>query len=626
MLAGYLPFDDDPANPEGDNINLLYKYITTTPLTFPEYVSPHARDLLRRILVPDPRKRADLFEVARHSWLSDYQHVVAHVGSTTNIADIANGTVPGGEYFEVSTMSGLILCEAEPLPDPPTINRSASVRDAPKPAMQAHPTLARTPEGVNEQDQHSSGSKRDRGTRHTLQAEYVAPQSHTIRGQPPASTTGYMNNKMAPTQPESLATKPLPQDPPQGQVAYAKAVERGQRMPPPARPGRDVPRSVSDSTGAFVVTSPNTNMQQGTRPTTQGSMTSSGPTRSDLRLPSRGSYSQPVAPTVATTNAEGRVTQPGKNARGYNISGPVPQHGQQPSIGQPMTQQMPDPATQQPQKGHHRRSSTLSNLSERLFGRSASVRKRDEERQRNGRKYPPTSMKPMAMESEPPAQPRMSTDSKRSFSFGLGKKRSTDLDSQNEKTGSRQRFSLLPQSMSIKNMMSGSKEHSINNDGSQMQENNWSRPPTNQSYQGQQSLNDGQNDGPRPVKYNNFSRPPQGQYRHPTTQTEQSQQQYDVYGGTGVYNPSQGRGQHSRGASQPMTQFTPQYPDGFNDDQRPSVQHNRHGRQVLTKPNRKFADAYDDEPGQYGGSSGAVKKVQDFFRRRGRARADSGYR
>nr|AAN32717.1 protein kinase SNF [Colletotrichum gloeosporioides f. sp. malvae] len=39
MLAGYLPFDDDPANPEGDNINLLYK-IVNTPLTFPEYVTP----------------------------------------------------------------------------------------------------------------------------------------------------------------------------------------------------------------------------------------------------------------------------------------------------------------------------------------------------------------------------------------------------------------------------------------------------------------------------------------------------------------------------------------------------------------------------------------------------------
>lgn len=99
MLAGYLPFDDDPANPEGDNINLLYKYIVSTPLTFPEYVTPHARDLLRRILVPDPRKRADLFEVARHSWLSEYAHVVAFItSSTTTTNDIANTTVPAGKH------------------------------------------------------------------------------------------------------------------------------------------------------------------------------------------------------------------------------------------------------------------------------------------------------------------------------------------------------------------------------------------------------------------------------------------------------------------------------------------------------------------------------------------------
>ncbi|KZT54739.1 kinase-like protein, partial [Calocera cornea HHB12733] len=39
MLAGYLPFDDDPSNPDGDNINLLYKYIVSTTLTFPDYVS-----------------------------------------------------------------------------------------------------------------------------------------------------------------------------------------------------------------------------------------------------------------------------------------------------------------------------------------------------------------------------------------------------------------------------------------------------------------------------------------------------------------------------------------------------------------------------------------------------------
>ncbi|ODV91114.1 hypothetical protein CANCADRAFT_26560, partial [Tortispora caseinolytica NRRL Y-17796] len=69
MLAGYLPFDDDPNNPDGDNIALLYNYITTTPLTFPEYINPMPRDLLRKILVPDPVKRADMNEVKAHSWL-----------------------------------------------------------------------------------------------------------------------------------------------------------------------------------------------------------------------------------------------------------------------------------------------------------------------------------------------------------------------------------------------------------------------------------------------------------------------------------------------------------------------------------------------------------------------------
>ena len=109
MLAGYLPFDDDPANPEGDNINLLYKYIVSTPLTFPEYVTPHARDLLRRILVPDPRKRADLFEVARHSWLSDYAHVVAHVTSSTTTVGEATSPVALSRKFSAVVLVGHVI-------------------------------------------------------------------------------------------------------------------------------------------------------------------------------------------------------------------------------------------------------------------------------------------------------------------------------------------------------------------------------------------------------------------------------------------------------------------------------------------------------------------------------------
>ncbi|EFP94382.2 CAMK/CAMKL/KIN4 protein kinase [Puccinia graminis f. sp. tritici CRL 75-36-700-3] len=75
MLAGYLPFDDDPSNPDGDNINLLYKYIINTPLSFPDWISDEPKDLLLKMLVPDPLKRCSLKDVANHSWLSRYQHL-----------------------------------------------------------------------------------------------------------------------------------------------------------------------------------------------------------------------------------------------------------------------------------------------------------------------------------------------------------------------------------------------------------------------------------------------------------------------------------------------------------------------------------------------------------------------
>lgn len=77
MLAGYLPFDDDPQNPDGDNILRLYHYITHTPLTFPEYIQPMPRDLLRRIIVPDPKKRIDLEAVRSHRWLSPHASLLS---------------------------------------------------------------------------------------------------------------------------------------------------------------------------------------------------------------------------------------------------------------------------------------------------------------------------------------------------------------------------------------------------------------------------------------------------------------------------------------------------------------------------------------------------------------------
>ena len=68
MLCGYLPFDDDPQNPNGDNINLLYKYILETQLVFPEYVPELPRTLIARILVPDPCHRATMIEIKAHEY------------------------------------------------------------------------------------------------------------------------------------------------------------------------------------------------------------------------------------------------------------------------------------------------------------------------------------------------------------------------------------------------------------------------------------------------------------------------------------------------------------------------------------------------------------------------------
>lgn len=77
MLAGYLPFDDDPDNEDGSDIVKLYQYICKTPLTFPEYINPLARDLLRKIIVPDPKKRIDMDEIRNHPWLSPHVNLLS---------------------------------------------------------------------------------------------------------------------------------------------------------------------------------------------------------------------------------------------------------------------------------------------------------------------------------------------------------------------------------------------------------------------------------------------------------------------------------------------------------------------------------------------------------------------
>ena len=73
MLSGYLPYDDDPANPDGDNINQLYKYIMNTKLNIPDHTSPQAKHLLQIMLVPNPEYRCRIDQIMNHPWLSGHR-------------------------------------------------------------------------------------------------------------------------------------------------------------------------------------------------------------------------------------------------------------------------------------------------------------------------------------------------------------------------------------------------------------------------------------------------------------------------------------------------------------------------------------------------------------------------
>lgn len=653
----------------------------STLLTFPEYVTPHARDLLRRILVPDPRKRADLFEVARHSWLSDYAHVVSHVtSSTTTVGEIAN-TVVTSEQHET-----------------PLLARSASVREPSKtqpPAVSpvgglSHPATA----DLNQSTEKVKGPRDPK--RRTVQVEYVPPSSQTMRGeitpsvQSPTSANSPVD--VATTIPKPKArggsqdpeayqrqisgaassTKPLPRDPytmpdmrpndtyqpiPAASRTQHRPVTSQQQMGPPGRPNKDVPRSTSESTGVFAPSSgPPT-----TRPTTGGSITSIG----GGRLPSRGnSYSQPLAPTVAATNAQGRLAQP-SNGKQYHISAPMARDDAQysdASIGRPSTQAYstaPPLPSQRDGRGH-KRSNTFGNV----FGRSGSLfggrAQATYEQPPAEKRYPPTSMKsPIATDS-----PRLSMESKRSTSFGFGRK-SSDLKKNNDmaRQDKPRRFSLLPASFSFKSLTGSSREQSTENilpvserrQSNAAQQGGLSRDPSRpqtMSYGREQSrsnsyridagghaIYDGSREGNRDTatqQTRKYIAPPraepqQQQYLHSDSQYmaepgQRAQRTGPSLAGEGTPTESE--------ISLGMNMSRGRYPPGFNsyEDEPPrsSVQQGKstRGAAVLQKNNRKFGDAYEQEQergygagGQHAGSSGAARRVMDFFRRRGRARA-----
>ncbi|KAJ5143112.1 uncharacterized protein N7515_001899 [Penicillium bovifimosum] len=61
FLVGEAPFEDTPA--------MTQRRITRADMSIPSFVSPEAKDLIKRLLVLDPAKRIPLDEIQRHPWI-----------------------------------------------------------------------------------------------------------------------------------------------------------------------------------------------------------------------------------------------------------------------------------------------------------------------------------------------------------------------------------------------------------------------------------------------------------------------------------------------------------------------------------------------------------------------------
>lgn len=77
MLCGYLPFDDDAKNPNGENIGRLYRYIMAHKPKYPPYLSDHAKDIIGKMLIPDPSERCKIQDIMVHPWLEDYKDQIS---------------------------------------------------------------------------------------------------------------------------------------------------------------------------------------------------------------------------------------------------------------------------------------------------------------------------------------------------------------------------------------------------------------------------------------------------------------------------------------------------------------------------------------------------------------------
>lgn len=324
------------------------------------------------------------------------------------------------------------------------------------------------------------------------------------------------------------------------------------------------------------------------RPTTSGSATGAS-----NRLSSRGgSYSRGLvpAPSVTATNAQGKLQQP-QSGKPYIISNPIPipdNTEQISSIGLPSTQPMPGPiptkgrpstqeALAQKERGH-KRANTVTGTSAGVLGR----------------------LLPSSLGGGSQAQAGGDKSPRASIDQGNGNSLPGKLSAS---TKSR-RFSLLPPFYALRNMTGDKNKHerrpSRSASGNSVQQRRWD------NQQQQQQVVGGGSSYPqlgvpssRPAHNGSLSgsEASLAVASAPGTSTQPNFPQST----SNIPSPELSQSQDSATVSQPIR---------LSEDARK--------RPGVLQKNRKFTEAYevDGAATASSGSSGAARRVMDFFRRR----------
>lgn len=198
LLAGYLPFDEN-------TMAALFQKIKNAEYEFPDWFSPDARDLISKILVPDPHKRPKLSELKNHPWMlkgDSGPTAMAPVNHNQIHGAPANVIVPGSSHTSPAQTPQPVHVPSPVQTQSVAATTSPIVQPVPASPASTKPTAA-----AREQDGNHGATRNGHVTVQeppAVEPKAVAPpRAVEMTSSSPAPTTASQNNTPPPPPPST---------------------------------------------------------------------------------------------------------------------------------------------------------------------------------------------------------------------------------------------------------------------------------------------------------------------------------------------------------------------------------------------------------------------------------------